>query len=624
VAAELKSKTVDLQPKESWLPTGGPDGEVKLQADSQEYTLDEEQFVAQGNVRMDFKGSYLYADELRVDLRSRIAVATGHIRLVRGPQEVLGDRIEYNFAKEEGALYGARGIVNTKAFAALTTPPTLGNTPEFTPGRVVPTRTQKGRVVRFQAERIRFSPKGWQGEGVRATNDPFDPPELELRSQTAVVSRNADGIEQLDTGSASLVFDQGLSLPLPALATKLGGEEDTVPLQVGYDAQDRGGFFYQQNIALTQGDGSTIKIEPRFFLQQAIGLQDRGNNEGFSFGSRANLAQTPPATNLGDNFGLGLRYRSAPDPKQQTNFFVDFNGLNFENLGRRVRLRAEQRYILENGTGLTFTYAFRERTFNGIFGNQPVSQRSEVALDSAVLRLNRQTDLTYTTGLALIQAPSDRSDLALAEGPSGTPEITLGRLQTAVSLTHRIPLFEAEPTPSTREFLAYTSSPVTPGLALIFGATGVGSYYTANVLQGTLTGTVRLAGTFGRFAREGLDFTQFGVSYSQALIGGQSPFIYDRAVTTQRINFDILQQLYGPIRIGIQSSWDAGNGREIDRWYVFRYDRRTYGLSISYSSVQRAGVFEFRIDDFNWGVDDEGRPSVPTPVNDGLVRRPGN
>ncbi len=623
-AAELQGKTVDLKQQEILIPVGGAAGEnLRLQADTQQYTFEEERFVARGNVRMDFRESYLLADELQVDLKTRIAIAVGNIRLVRGAQEVTGERIEYNFALEEGALYQAKGILNTQTLTQLEAPSPLANDPAPPPagGQVLP-RTQRGRVVRFQAERIRFSPKGWEGEGVRVTNDPFDPPELEVVTQKAYLTRKPDGTEQLDTESSALVFDQVNSIPLPTFGLKFGGdEEDTLPLQLGYDAQDKGGFFYQQNFNFTQADGSLIRVEPRFFLQQAIGLRDRGNNEGFSFGDLASQAQTPDQGNVGESFGLGVRYRSAPSPQQQTNLFAEINGLSFDEFTRRVRLRAEQRYLLEGGSLLSFSYIYRERVFNGIFGTQPVSQRIEAALDSAVIPLDTTTDLTYTTGLALVQAPSDRTNLPLAEGASGSLEATLGRFQAAAAVTRRFPLYEAETTPATREFLQYTPNPVTPNFSLLIGATGVGSVYSSADAQGTLTGTVRVGGVLGRFAREALDYTQVGVSYSQSLIEGRSPFIFDRAATTQRLTADFLQQVYGPIRAGIQTSWDVSTGREIDRWYVLRYDRRTYGIGLSFSPIQRTGTFEFRIDDFNWGVDEAGRPSLPTPVSDGLVRR---
>ncbi|WP_218079930.1 DUF3769 domain-containing protein [Anthocerotibacter panamensis] len=624
-AAGLKGETADLQQRDQWIPVGGEvlGDQVRLQADTQQYSLDQDSFVARGNVRMDFRDSYLTADELRVDLKKRIAVAAGNIRLVRGVQEVTGERLEYNFVLEEGSLYQARGVLNTKTFNRTPVIQPLPNDPvsALDDPQVRPTATQKGGILRFRAERITFSPKGWEGEGVRVTNDPFDPPELELSAQRAVVARKPDGSERLDTGPGFLIFDQFNYLPLPSFGTRLGTGEDVLPLTVGYDAQDKSGFFYQQNLNFLQGDGSTIQVQPRFFLQRSLSLADRGNNEGFSAGGFAQRALPEDRSTFGENFGLGLQYKSAPNPRQQTNLFAEINGLNFDDLGKRIRIRAEQRYTLENNATLGFTYAYRERTFNGIFGNQPVSQRFEVALNSAQIDLDNNTRLSYTLGLGLIQAPSDRSTLSLSIGPSSSPEAVLGRLQVGVAVDRRIPLYEAQQTPATREFLRYSARPVTPNVSLLLGATGVASAYTSGDVQNSLEGSIGIRGTLGQFAKDTLDFTQFGLSYSNSFLGGASPFIFDRLATPQRISANILQQVWGPIRAGLETTWDVGTGREIDRWYVLRYDRRTYGIGISYSPVQRAGIFEFRIDDFNWGTDPEGRPTGPAPVSNGLLRR---
>uniref|UniRef100_UPI00258019A9 LptA/OstA family protein n=1 Tax=Candidatus Cyanaurora vandensis TaxID=2714958 RepID=UPI00258019A9 len=140
-AAELQGKTVDLKQQEILIPVGGAAGEnLRLQADTQQYTFEEERFVARGNVRMDFRESYLLADELQVDLKTRIAIAVGNIRLVRGAQEVTGERIEYNFALEEGALYQAKGILNTQTLTQLEAPSPLANDPAPPPagGQVLP------------------------------------------------------------------------------------------------------------------------------------------------------------------------------------------------------------------------------------------------------------------------------------------------------------------------------------------------------------------------------------------------------------------------------------------------------------------------------------------------------
>ena len=52
--------------------------------------------------------------------------------------------------------------------------------------RNVPAPKSGGMVkrLRFEAQRIEFYPRGFQAQDVRITNDPFSPPELEVRADT--------------------------------------------------------------------------------------------------------------------------------------------------------------------------------------------------------------------------------------------------------------------------------------------------------------------------------------------------------------------------------------------------------------------------------------------------------
>ncbi len=593
------------------LPADGSQAgeKINLSADAQDYAPEQDKFNASGHVRMDFRNSVLFADQLQVDLKTRIAIATGNIKLIRGIQQINGERVEYNFALNEGVLYKASGLINTK-------PPQrdrpLPDTAALLDQPIGYGGSQKGKILRFRADTISFNAQGWTGENVRITNDPFDPPEVELLSQKAVATTQADGTTLLETTANTLQLDQAINLPAPGLTRVIGDDEDETPWVIGYDSLDRGGLYYQQNFRWRLPDKAAFRILPRFFLQRIF----NGNTApaGYSFNNLATQAQAPDTGSAGENFGLGLQYQTAPGRPQRTSFFADWNGLSFEDLGRRIRLRAEQKYTFEDAS-LTVSYAYRERVFNGIFGIQPISQRWEASLNSRLFAIDPGTNLNIATSVSLFQAPSDRGDLGLAQGPSTTPEITLGRFQVYASVTRGITLLQADPTPATQEFLRYSPYPITPNLGIYPRLTGVFSAYSSGDSQASLEAGVYVTASVGQFARDLIDFTQVSFYFGNTIFSGQSPFLFDRIRTSQFASASILQQIFGPLRIGYTASWDLSSGQQVDRRFTIQIDRRTYGFSFSYSPVQQTGLLEFRLDDFNWAVDQVGRPYPPEVRN---------
>jgi hypothetical protein len=153
--------------------------------------------------------------------------------------------------------------------------------------------------------------------------------------------------------------------------------------------------------------------------------------------------------------------------------------------------------------------------------------------------------------------------------------------------------------------------------------TGTTSYYSSGDSQNTLIGTVGLEGQFGHFSRPFFDYTGFNISYSQGLNTGLSPFLFDRQVDNRVLSAGITQQIYGPFRLGFQTSINLDTGERSSTDYVVEYSRRTYGVTLRYNPVQELGGISFRISDFNWsgGTDPFSDPSEIKPVVGGVRQR---
>ncbi|AGY58383.1 DUF3769 domain-containing protein [Gloeobacter kilaueensis] len=591
-------KNVDnsrLRPAEEGLSSGGalkPGDQIFLDADDQQYDQTTHIFTARGNVKLRLNDILLSADQMQVNLDTRLAVAEGHLTLVQGEQRLSGRRLEYNFARKEGVLLDAQGRIDTKPDNTAPVP----NSPLATdPGPIAAAAPvapkARGGILRFHARRITFSPQGAKAEDLRATPDQFDPPELEVISNRATLVPNGPGSNRLTIDSGTILFDQTTTLPFPTILSTIDKERRKPPYEIGADYFDKGGIYYQQNFYIDFSNKSWLSFSPQFYIQQAF--SSRGFLDPANFGIQSKL-------NL--DYGNG----------QITKVFLELNGLDLGNLENRLRGRIDQILPLGNHT-LTFNFSYNERFFNYVVGYQIAHSILGITLDSPVINLgNTGVLLSYQVNAALINAISDRPNLP------AQPD--LSRLRLAGSLSKQIPLVVGTYLPPSRETLRFTQQPVTPGLWLDLGTTLSQSWYSSGDSQTYLGGRVGLSTIIGRFTKDLFDYTSLNIGYNNGYVSGLSPFLFDRVASAQQIYGGIQQQIYGPVRAGVQVAYDLFFRKVVDNYFSLSFDRRTYSLSLIYNPVLQTGGFQLRVDDFNWGTNQYGKPDQVTTVLGGVER----
>jgi hypothetical protein len=617
------------------------EGIINLKADRQRFDDERKVFVAEGNVRMTFRGSLLIADRLRVNLLNRYALAEGNVTLTQGKQILKGDRFEYNFVQGEGQIRGAKGDIDLATLGVAQPDPVQlplptdisATTNAATPvgelvygsqpaqgvqatgsqvGISLGSRRNAGRApgssfgvqsgsirqLRFEAESADFYPEGWVARNIRITNDPFSPPELELRARQAKFTKLSPLKDEIRAEKPQLVFDQGFKLPL--LRNRVIIDRTERPpgiLRFGFDSEDRGGLFVEQSRDLLAGPVQ-LSITPQFYAQRAI---QKGFNAD-AFGLKAKLVAP-----------LGLRGSIRGRAELTT--------LDFAKLDDRFRgsLRAQQ--LIGTHT-LSAEASYRDRLFNNSLGFQDVQSSLGLLFFSPGIQLgNSGISLSYQVGYQYITANTDRLDLLDAVRPND--RISLGRWQASVALNKAFTLWQGKPLPATAtQGLRYTSVPVVPYLALAVGATGVVNGYSRGGSQNNLSLSTSVLGQFGHSAKDFLDYTAFNVTYSQVLPDGLSPFLFDRAVDTKTLSAGISQQIYGPFRLGFQTLVNLDTRREISTDYILEYSRRSYSLLLRYNPALQLGSIGFRVNEFNWtgGSETFGGSGV-SPITNGVQRQ---
>ncbi len=628
VQAEPQPDGGDLTPEEFA-------SQLRLTADFQEYDPAAQVVRARGNVVLRLNEAIIETDELWLNLTNRYALADGDVLLTRGAQIVRGSRLEYNFIQQAGTVANAVGTLYLPDIQSDL------RSPLESPSQTSPTATRRAydpinrqlrvssdgsiqittsadtrqsdvsegnlRQLRFETASLSFDVEGWRANNVRITNDPFSPPELEVRATSLLLRNISPTQDELLLKRPRLVFDQGFSLPLLrnrillSRGTVNPNDLNPVPASVGIDGRDRGGLYLGRKVPLIATERVRFSVTPQIFLAKAL---SGGDSAPFSL----------------DNLGAIADLSAQLGPRTTLNGSADLTSLNLINFTENLRtnLRAEQ---LIGDHRLAVQYSYRERLFNGSLGFQDVQSSFGAVLLSPEIQLGEDgPQLTYQASAQLINAETDRENLRSDSGRT-----TLGRYQVSAALRKNFNLWRGEPKPPTQdEGLRFTPEPVIPYVDLTSGLRTTGTRYSNGDFQSNLIAEIGVEGQIGHFARNFADYTRFNAGYSQSFIGGaNSPFLFDREVDRNVLSLGITQQVYGPFLAGFQTALSLSENRAINTIYTLEYSRRTYGILLRYDTTQNVGSVGFRLSNFSWLGDSN---PFDTPrirrVEGGVIQQP--
>jgi lipopolysaccharide export system protein LptA len=589
-------------------------GVVELQAEQQEYNNTAQVITASGKVVMRFRSALLKADRLEVSLQTKKAVATGNVSLKRGQQILTGERFDYDFGNDKGSITTAGGEIFQPSIARdLNLPRVAATSGEFTdppfaeklqqdqPVRRLtgigsssltigsdreiefqPALKPSGTVtrLRYKANQLEFDGKALSGKEVRLTNDPFSPPELEVRAdQISLESISAED-NQVTAANPRVTIDQGFSLPLVVSQlslNKLG--RDTNPFGVGFDNDDRGGLYLERSFYPILQKNLRLTVLPQYYLQRAI-----SQNQYLSL----------------DSFGVKTNLDAILAPGSTIKGSMDVTSLEPSRIGNTLRSRLafnQELDLLSGKHNFEISGAYRDRVSNGTLGFQDVQSSLGAKITSPTIDLGGTgINLKYFAGADIFNANTDRTDLAGSDGRTN-----LTRLQGGASLNKSFRLWEgAGPPVNERSTYNYSPVPVVPYLQLNTGVEAKVNTYSNGDSQSLYGFNASLQGQFGHFTAPFLDYTGFNIGYAQNFLNGSSPYLFDRFLDTRVVTAGINQQLFGPFRAGIQTSINIDNGQSLGTDYYLEYSRRTFGILVRYNPVLQLGSIGFKLNDLNW------------------------
>lgn len=576
------------------------DQPLEVTADRQEFDLLRRLFSAIGNVLLRFQQGELSADRIQTDLNAQILVAEGNVTITRGDQVLRGDRLEYNLRLDQGLITNASGVVNAarvnedldirRPADPASTLPGIRDTPD---GPLQAEVTEGFDRLRFEADRLEFDGRRWYATNLRVTNDPFSPPELEVRAREATAEPISPEETLLTLRRGRVVFDQRVALPIVLRQFVVGRPYEILPLEFGYDERDRGGVFLIYRYAAINTRNTTLTFLPSIYLQRILS-NDFAITRANSYGA---------AMELSHRFSAQTRIRG----------YGFLTTLDPSDWPRTSRAIAQLRHNINAENLFNVSAIYRQRIFNGSLGEQELKSSFGGTFSSAGIPLGHGLTLSYLLGGQYVTAASDL--------PSLPPEPTLGRLQAGANLNWVTPLWQGTPLPPTQtQGLRYTLRPVQPFLQFYTNFGGVANYYTNGSTQPALMTGAGFRGQFGHFSRNWFDYTSFDLGFTQTFNDQSSPYLFDRIADFSVVNVGLLQQLYGPLRAGAQLQINVDTGAVFNTNILVEYSRRTYGVVVRYNLDRQLAAIVFRINGFNWrGNADPFASPVLGTAEDGVI-----
>lgn len=600
---------------------------IEVIADRQEYNESTQVITAQGNVVMRFAEAVLTSDRIQVNLEDRIVVAQGNVTLTRGEQVLRGSRFEYYLVQDRGVIVDATGQIDRSSLnrdltnrlpedrtipdralsdRLLLSQPvtdvevknsigiTIGSSREYNILQGNPNRgggTGTINKVRFEADSLEFEGTDWQATNLRLTNDPFSPPELELRADTAKYEQTQPLVSTLTTTNSRLVIDDSVSIPLVKNRIVFDQRPRNPGLfDVGFDGEERGGLYFERTWNIINREKTIWSITPQYFIQRALAP------DLFGFSDDGGLFD--PAV-----LGLKSSFNTVFSPRNGLEAQTSVAGIDFDDFEDNLRAKIAFNQLignLNNPHSFSIEGNFRERLFNGSLGFQTVySSVGGILTSPNFLIGNTGVNLQYQASIQNVNAETDREELLDQNRSNNRTNLT--RYQGAVFLGRGFRIWQGEALPITKDgALRYSPFPIVPYLQINTGISGVASLYSNNDDQISFRGSVGLQGQFGNFSRNWFDYTGFNVTYSIGTNTGESPFLFDRDADQETLAVGINQQLYGPIRVGVQTSWNLDNGDDISTDYILEYSRRTHNITLRYNPVLEIGSFSFQVNNFEW------------------------
>ena len=609
-----------------------------LQIISDKQLRTQDNIIAEGNVVIQNGNSILVADKFEYNLRFEKISLFGNIRFISNEQFFEASELDYDLKNQKGFIKDVYGAINFDSLETLKISKEIDNTIneeifEDTKIKNVKLNStsklgfeeldlkEEGTLVkkvssqkfilelndpqewRFKTNRIDINNNEWFSEKLILTNDPFNKPQLVIKNNGFRII-NLDGEIIIKSRWSTIVLDNKLFIPTGPRRYKID-EDSLFRWGFGYDKDAKDGFFLTRNFDpqyFGNKNNARLNIKKEFYLQRAL----KDKTSSFSKKNESILAaKSERDIEFLDYFGLEGNFKTN---FKNFNFNSDFslNSLELDKFKKSFINKSEIYTILYSKNGLnskketkfSFFGNYRDKVWNGSLGEKEIIS----AYGLKIIKSNKWTDNNVNKSSTIAASYGDYQS---SDRVDSLKIINRERLNIFLERSHSYPVWN----PKKNNFINndHIYSPeIIPKRLNINAQTKVDLYrYGDNNYQDLLIFKVGPELTLGDFKKKILDYTNISIYQKRTFANGTSPFGFDQSADNNTVEFNIKQQIIGPLTIDYKTEYNFDvNSLKYKKFFNTKYDltwnRRAYSIGLYYNQETKTGGLNFKINSFNF------------------------
>ena len=610
--------------------------DATLKGDLIKYDLENKLLTVVGNVTFEKGEQYFEASKLYFDLKND----TGYIEDIYG---VLNNKtFSEDFKFENNRKLIDQNNKSGQQTNAFNFPVGLENDlNESKPFKVKSADLNNFTIskLRYKADKLTYNSRTLESKKIFFTNDIYNDPQFIFLSKNFSAEIVDEKLRLLSRNSW-VILDNKLNIPIGRHSLLEG--DSFINLGFGADYKDKDGYYLSRGFYPGKlFKDFSFQYTPYFLIQRAL----KGSTNSFTAKNSSVFSEKVESDiDFSDYFAIDLNIKGKIyDWDIESN--IQLNSLNTERLSESLRskLVLAKRFNLnekvESKKDLT-SYSDRPnfkrketKDVSSIFGERAELNRIKTFSEKNDKEFNNFLDLKfYNFYREEIIKDFAREEIYFASGfnLSNRRDWSINDKNSDLTLIYDVGHFKSKSS-SADEFKdlfrntfvaeynynfplwkkktldklidrSYKYSPkvISQSLNWVTGLQSGIFLYSDGSNQSVLKFNTGPVLTYGSFKEKFLDFTKVGAFYSYVFKDGESPFSFDNLDEDPRINFNLQQQIYGPLVFSFGTILNLNDGTYSNIKYGLDFKRRAYSLGAYYNSTNESLGVEFNIFNFDY------------------------
>ena len=611
---------------------------IEIISDSQ-YQLDNN-YYAEGNVVITFENGEIKADKLIYSEIEKNLILEGNISYSKGNQYIEASYLTFSFKDDKGYLEDVYGVLDLASFSD-----DLGYQFEqdidfdkrnYEPNKITNVKFENSANIglentfesgksinisdlnfdvpqinkwRFKAKKISIENDSLFSDGIFFTNDPFNKPQFLLESKKFSVKTIKDKF-RIISKNTWVNLDDMVSFPI---GTRRIIDRDPISRWgIGSDFEDKDGFYLFRSFNTRKiFDNYDVKVTPYLLIQRAI----KGKTNSFVEKNASILSDNiTQDISLSDYFAINTSI-AGEIKSWDLKINADLNSLDFDKfsnasrglvtLGKSIDFNPKKTYFRKNiksqNNELNFQFygAYRQKVVRDFTGDE------EIYLGKGFTISN---DKLWQTNKDLIHKFSLNYDLGEFEAKQKNSNNLKTSMRNVFTATYEneIPIIQKKNIDDQiNSSYKYSPEVIKPGLTWISSLKSGIYFYGDDSQQKAISFSSGPRIILGSYKKKFLDYTDFNLQSNFIVKDGESPFAFDDVDKTQKLKFELDQQIFGPLLFSYEGYFNLDNnssdfGKFSKNTYALNIKRRAYSVGAFYKQSSQAFGIKFNVNNFNY------------------------